>query len=102
MLHLHASENHVSKIRSIILSGEAKIDEEDGNGWTVSLSLNSDVLNANRGYPRFQALHYAAFAGSESVSALKILIELQADIDHVNHSGNFIFLKSVSTQIEIE
>ena len=90
MLHVYASENNSSKIRSIILSGEAKVDDEDGNGWTVSFvhqhsKYSYSLLTC---WTLAQALHHAAFAGSEALSSLKMLIELQADIDHTNRSGD--------------
>ncbi len=89
MLHTLASENHASKIRSLILSGQAKINEVDGNGWTVSSLVLIRVYELHDSLQGFieQALHYSAFAGSEALLSMKMLIELQADVDYANQAG---------------
>jgi len=68
MLQFYASENKVHQIRVCINSREYDIDEQDGNGWT--------------------ALHYAAFAGRASIQSLALLIELGADLDLKNKTGD--------------
>eukprot|EP00961_Rhodomonas_salina_P155037 2088518-Rhodomonas_salina.1 len=39
MLHFHAGENHVQKLRTSLITGDEDVDDLDGNGWTVSSKI---------------------------------------------------------------
>lgn len=68
MLHFHAGENHVQKLRTSLITGDEDVDDLDGNGWT--------------------ALHHAASAGKNALAAMQLLIDFNATLDIQNKKGD--------------